>query len=101
MFSITEVYPVITRACLEIAGDNGGIHRGRSPEDVEAEIKQWLLKREQDTHGLPAMEAFLSSLTDEALLTVCTGEQEDIRQVLALGPDGLDAFLNRYFEEVC
>ena len=94
-----EKWPGIKRAALEIALDNGGINRFRSEERQQREFRRWLEKQPQEL--LPAIDAWLSGLSDEDLQTVCDGEVTEADAILANGPPFTNQLLNDYFDEVC
>lgn len=94
-------YPGIQRAALEIALDNGGINRFRSKKQQSREFERWIAKQPADI--LPAIDAWLSCLSDKDLNTLCCGgegepETEAIRQ---FAPPFTEQLLNDYFDEVC
>ena len=92
-------YPGIARAALQIALDNGGIHRGRSVDQMKKELHRWLAGQPEEE--IQPIDAWLSSLSDEDLSTVCCGERSDVEEVLSAAPPFTDDFLDRYFNEVC
>lgn len=94
-------YPNIYRAALEIALDSGGINRFRTRDAQEAEFEQWMAQQPQEQ--LPAIEAWLATLSDEQINLVACGCQDDEepRALIALAPPFTDDLLTRYFEEVC
>ncbi len=94
-------FPGIARAALEIALDNGGINRFRSQKQQKREFAKWLAK--QPPEVLAPIDAWLSSLSDEQLILVCSGGQDEPETVVAKAdaPPFLDDVLNSYFEEVC
>lgn len=94
-------WPNIYRACLEIALDNGGINRFRTSDAQEVEFEQWIAR--QPHEPLPAIEAWLGTLSDEQISTVACGCQDDDepKALLALAPPFTDDLLTRYFDEVC
>lgn len=91
-------YPHIAKACLLIARDNGGINRNRSV--VQAlDFAEFI-----GGHHAPleAIDAWLGTLSDEQLETVCCGEASEGAAILATGaPAGTNELLNDYFEMVC
>jgi hypothetical protein len=92
-------YKGIQRATLLIALDNGGIHRGRSEKDQRRELHKWLARQPADF--LPAIDEWLSLLSDDDLETVCAGEQSEAEALLAQAPVFTDSLLNAYFDEIC
>ncbi len=94
-------YPGISRACLEIALDNGGINRGRPLKQQQRELARFLERQPQEI--LPAIDAWLSGLSDDDLSTVCCGGQDEpeTQALRAKAPPFTDQLLNDYFDEVC
>lgn len=92
-------YPGIYRAALEIALDNGGINRDRPVGQHKAEFERWLAHQPSDL--LPAIDKWLSGLSDEKLSTVCAGEHTEMLEAIADAPPFTDSLLNSYFDEVC
>ena len=94
-----DKWPGIRRAALEIALDNGGINRFRSEKQQQREFRKWLEKQPQEL--LPAIDVWLSGLSDDDLQTVCGGEVTEADAILANGPPFTNQLLNDYFDEVC
>lgn len=94
-------YPGLRRASLEIALDNGGIHRGRSVEAQEAEFERWLLRHPSDV--LDPVDAWLASLSEDDIRVVCTAGEGEPEQtaLLEVAPPFTDYLLTDYFDEVC
>jgi hypothetical protein len=94
-------FPGIAKAVRLIALDNGGINRFRTTDLQEAEFEAWLAKQPNDP--LPAIDAWLLSLTDDELETVCIGcsDEADTKALIAQAPPFTDDLLARYFDEVC
>lgn len=92
-------FPGIAKAALEIAYDNGGINRYRTEKKMLGELDKFLST--QPGELLPAIDAWLSSLSSDDLELVCAGEQSEAAKVLAEAPPFTDQLLNDYFEEVC
>jgi hypothetical protein len=92
-------FPGITKAALEIAYDNGGINRDRSEKKMLGELERWLAK--QPAEILPDIDAWLSSLSKDDLITVCAGEESEQQAILQNAPPFTDKLLNDYFGEVC
>ena len=92
------IFAGIERAHLEIAYDNGGIHRGRSERVAKTELRRFL---GTVPYELREIDAGLSSLSEEQLQVVCAGEETEQIAVLANAPPFTDALLNEIFEEVC
>lgn len=94
-------FPKIYQAALEIALDNGGINRSRPVEKQKHEFEQWIAQ--QPDEPLPAIEAWLATLSDGQINLVACGCMDDPepRALIALAPPFTDDLLTRYFEEVC
>jgi len=94
-------YPALHRAFRSIALDNGGINWTRSAERQEREARAFLAKR--DSALLEPIEAWLSSLSEDDLETVCNGgaNEPETLSLMTGAPPFADAILNEYFEEVC
>lgn len=94
-------WPNIERAHLEIAYDNGGIHRERSEGRAARELRRYLSSLPYDRDQLAAIDAWLGSLTHEQLVTVCAGDQSDALSILERAPPFTDAVLTGIFDHVC
>jgi len=70
---IIDLYPTIKKATIEIAYDNGAVHRGRTEQDVLNAVEPVL--RCRTITELEAAEVELAGLTFEDLETLCCGEQ--------------------------
>lgn len=92
-------FPGIARAAFEIAIDNGGINRFRSLKKQQRELAEFLERQPQEI--LPAIDAWLSSLSDDDLSTVCCGEHSEMEAALVSAPPFTSQLLNDYFDEVC
>ena len=94
-------YPNIYRAALAIALDNGGINRYRTKDAQEVDFERWIARQPQEP--LPAIDAWLATLSDDEIETVCCGCQDDPepKALLALSPPFADDLLTRYFDEIC
>lgn len=93
-------YPGIEKACFEITIDNGGLRRDRGEEQVKEETRAFLNQRPYQDK-LPAIDAWLGSLDEETLSTVCAGEHEEMKAALSDSPEGTVRLLDEYFDEVC
>ncbi|MFZ5737684.1 MAG: hypothetical protein ACOY6K_12470 [Pseudomonadota bacterium] len=89
----------IKRACALIARDNGGINRDRPERQQEREMEAWLAR--QPSELLPGIDAWLGSLSQDDLDTVCTGEVSDQDRILSTAPPFTNGLLEAYFHEVC
>lgn len=87
-------YPGIKRAALEIAYDNGGIHRGRSEKRMLREFGHWLERQPSDL--LPDIDKWLSALSEVDLQTVCAGEVSEADALLASSPPFTNPCLSGY-----
>jgi hypothetical protein len=92
-------FPGISRAALEIALDNGGINRFRPPKQQQRELSKFLERQPQEI--LPAIDAWLASLSDDDLSTACCGEHSEMEAILLTAPPFTDQLLSDYFDEVC
>jgi len=88
-----DQYPGITMAVLAIAFDNGGIHRFRSEEQFRAELNAFLASQ---TIALGPIDRWLANLPQDDLQTVCTGDRDEAKAILATAPPGTDGFLTRF-----
>lgn len=93
-------YPGITRALFMIALDNGGLNRYRPEKAVRKAIAKWIAKQPEES--LPAIDAWLSALSDPEMELVCAGEHSECQEFMASAgaPPFTDDLLHRYFEEV-
>jgi hypothetical protein len=98
---MSKSYPGIAAACLLIALDNGGIHRGRSEQQQSREFNKWLAK--QDYPNLHEIDAWLASLSKADLDQFCSGGtgEPETEAIRANAPAFTDDLLNSYFDEVC
>lgn len=94
-------YPGLYAACLEIALDNGGINRFRPQKQQQREYRRWLATQVEEV--VRPIDAWLSTLSEETLILVCSGGEgeAETEQAKAGAPPFLDDVLNSYFEEVC
>lgn len=99
MAEASDRYPGIKRAALEIAYDNGGIHRDRSEKQMLRELSNFLDRQPEEL--LSAIDVWLARLSAECLEIVCAGEQFEADAVLRDAPPFTLTLLNDYFNEVC
>lgn len=92
-------YPHIMRACTEIAYDNNGINRTRPEAEQRAQCAKWLEKFPPEK--LADYDHWLSTLSEEELDTVCTGEETERDMLFESAPLEADYFFDSYFNEVC
>lgn len=92
-------YPGIYKAALLIALDNGGINRARSRDRQKREFERWLPSQPADI--FPAIDEWLSSLSDDDLEIVCCGGDDEQDEIMKSAPPFTDDLLNSYFDEVC
>ena len=97
--SAAKRFPGIARAALEITLDNGGINRNRSEKQQRKELSDFLERQPQEI--LPAIDAWLSSLSKEDLEVACTGEHFEMAALLSKAPPFTETLLNDYFDQVC
>lgn len=98
---MSERYPAITRACIEISYDNGGVNRTRSEKQVRRELSAFLDRWPPGSEHLSAIEAWLAKQSKEAISTICCGEYSEQQTALKDAPPFTDQLLNNYFDEVC
>jgi hypothetical protein len=97
-----EFFDGIKRAALEISLDNGGINRDRSIEQMTKELDDFLEKT-KDVITLFLIDAWLRSLSEEDMNTVCAGGQDEPEtiELMSKAPSGTNELLNEIFEQVC
>ena len=100
MTNITRIYPGIERACVEMAYDNGGVHRGRSEQQVRKECRAFIETLNYKAY-LPAIDQWLKDLDDETLSIAIAGEYSEINELMEQAPPKTNKFLNEYFDHVC
>lgn len=99
-----SAYPNIARACQLIALDNGGINRARGAFEQVRQCERWTEDRAQFRFpNIDELDAWLATLTDEQLDSVCCGGEGESDKVAAMAgaPPFADELLTTYFEEVC
>lgn len=89
----------ISRAAFLIALNNGGINRNRSEKDQKQDLERFLSRQPQEI--LPAIDAWLTGLSEEELEVVCTGEHFEMEVILSKAPPFTNTLLNDYFDQVC
>lgn len=78
-------YPGIQKAALCIACDNGMINRLEPAEEFLAKVSALISIPDFDD-DIAAVEAWLTSLSEQDLETFCTGESEDAHQIGLTSP---------------
>lgn len=96
---MSDRWPGIKRAALEIAYDNGGINRDRSEKTMLKECDNFLDSHPEEM--LQPIDKWLSELSEDDLSTVCAGEESDAKALLETAPPFTEFLLNAYFDEVC
>lgn len=91
-------YPGIARAALEMSYCNGGINRYRHEKDALAELERVLNDGIGLAFNLPAIDKWLSAVSDDDLLIIVDGEEQAQGACLGGSPDGTNALLNEIFE---
>lgn len=94
-------YPAITKACLEISYDNGGVNRDRSEKKVLREMAAFLDRWPQGPEHLAPIEAWLAQRADAEIETICCGEHTEMQALLKDAPPFTGQLLADYFEQVC
>ncbi len=87
--------PTIEKAAKLIADDNGAFNRD-CPDPISPVMT--LLRSELKADYLAKVEASLAAMTDEQLVTACTGEASD-QMALNMDPDA-EWILTTIFEEM-
>lgn len=105
-----KTFPGIWRAAFELAYDNNGINRDRSEAMFSDDLKKYLETEwlQADHSGLRALlycavkmiDAWLGTLSQNALNTICSGESEEIKESLSSAPPGTDDLLDGIFNSV-
>lgn len=96
--TLADKYPGIMRAALEIAYDNGGVHRCR-PERVTIDAAVALLASPAASgFDLAMIDAWLSQLSADDLTTLSSGSEDDMARVMQTAPHGTDDLLDLIFE---
>jgi hypothetical protein len=91
-------FPGIALAALEISYDNGGINRDRSEADMFRDLDRCLDTAGMDPGHLHEIDAWLGSLVDDDLGTVCSGEETEMLALLKGGPPFTQQLLNDIFK---
>ena len=99
----------IRKAALAIAYDNGVINRDSSEEEYLKRVASYVQANWLDANhaGLRAIlyahlreiDAWLDNLSENALETVCAGEETEVKVALKNAPVGTDKLLNGIFED--
>lgn len=98
----SEKYPNIHTASFVIALDNGGINRTRPAYQQKADFDAWLARSGcHALYDLDAINTWLGALPKADLETVCVGEMFEMLKLMKGAPNGTDALLSAYFDEVC
>jgi hypothetical protein len=100
MTAVSQRYPGITNAALEISYDNGGINRHRTERAMLRDLGRFLDAWPQGPEHLTAIDLWLSSLPHNDVETICAGDQDDAKPILAKAPPFTDTLLNEIFEKV-
>lgn len=95
--------PHLMRALETMSRCNGGINITRSREQFLAETELWLVLwpiKNPDV-DVDAIDAWISTLSDEDVLTLVDGEESESVAIAASAPRGTRELLADHFEEVC
>ncbi len=92
--SIYDNYPTIKKAVIELAYDNGAIHRDRTEQRCLNEMEAHLLEM-ASIEPLQPYETELAALPEEQFIELLTGESETVMVTASL-----HMFINAIFEEV-
>jgi hypothetical protein len=96
---MSESYPGIAKAFLEMCYDNGGINRFRTEKEARRDLRKFIEKNGDGIGDLAAIDAWLGSLTPDDLQTVCGEESEQIA-VCESSPAFTHTLLDALFNEV-
>lgn len=94
-------HPNLKEVCVAMACANGGINRDRSEAAFLRAAERIVFAIANAPEDMAAIEAWLSTLTEEQRNTLADGEYTEGQQLLSQAPCGpfLDGILNRVFEE--
>lgn len=97
------IYPNLVKTFMFITLDNGGINRTRSIDQWNKEVNTFLLKQNNSDLHLLEWDRWLGTKDEKTLDLIAAGGQDEPETIEAHKnmPEGLDEFLNIYFEEVC
>lgn len=85
MTNVIRVFPAIKRAALEIAYDNGFIHRNAPELEYIREVDKLL--QELPFMKLAELNAWLVGLDPHRFQIACTGEESEMEEVIKTSPD--------------
>lgn len=100
---MSATFAGIYRAALEICLDNGGINRWRPVFKQRQEFEDWIAwkERTQKIQNLCEIDDWLKELSDADLNMICCSPPEECEDLWKKAPDGTNALLNAYFDDVC
>ena len=90
-------FPGIAKATLEMSYANGGINRYRREFDALKALDRVLETGVDVAMDLPAIDEWLSGLSDDDMLTVVDGEETEMLKIVEDAPPGTDSLLNQIF----
>lgn len=90
----------IMQVAVEIAYDNGQINRLYTEEMYKTDLQTWLRCSGIPHDMIYAYDVWLEELTEDELMLVASGCDEDRKHLMTNSPVGLDNFLDNIFNEV-
>lgn len=91
-------FPGIAKATIEMAYDNGGVHRERREHDVLRDLDTVLNDGVAIAFNLSEIDKWLATLSDDDLQIAVAGEETEREQLMGTAPPGTDALLDEIFE---
>lgn len=102
---IQQWWPMLINAAKVIAYDGGSINRDRTEEEflqtLYVCLDSW---HNTDAHPLNAIEEYLRRLSPNEFETVCCGDEDEARDIMArdgVDADAVEKFMVAVFEDVC
>jgi hypothetical protein len=91
--------PGIARAYIAMERCNGGINIHRSKADALSFLERAIAADGLDVAmDLPAIDKYFAGLSDDDLITVVDGEENERNEFMRNAPAGADEFLNAMFD---
>lgn len=97
MRRVRQIYPGITRAAVEMAYDNGGIHRFRSEATVVRRLSRFMDTVDLEPQQLREIDQWLSLLSEDLMQTAVAGEEAEMLALMRRGPPFAHKLLNDMF----
>ncbi len=90
----------IKAAALNIAYDNGMVNRFWSEKSVLDGVENLLQVQSPTLDFLERADAFLHGLSEDDLMTLCAGEESDMKAILLRAPPEIQTKLNNLLNDV-